>query len=170
MLASSQRTVIGVWRRIGLSFVCLLLGDALFSLLLALWLTMAGSARVSLSIPVFRISMTFALPVWCVWQSIVIAMKDAEGRNIWTILLSGILVGPLSIAVWSGILLLRGVNQETVWYGDPLLGELGGGIACMIFASIVGLFTSFFYLAALKALHRRSMVADRISERGPARI
>ena len=155
MLTSSRRTVISIGSRVGLSFVCLLLGDALFSLLFALWASMGGSARVSLAIPVFRISMIFALPVWCVWVPFVIATKDAEGRKIWTLLLSGVLVGPASMALWSLILLLRGVDQLTVLHGDPLLGELGGGIACMIFALIVGLFTSLFYLAALKALHRR---------------
>jgi hypothetical protein len=105
--------------------------------------------------------MIFAVPVWCVWLPFVIATKDAEGQKIWTILWSGILVGPASLAVWSLILLLRGTNQQTVLYGDPLLGVLGGGIALMIFASIAGLFTSLFYLAALKALHRRSMTSDR---------
>ena len=160
MRASSWRTVISIGGRVGLSFVCLLLADALFSLLLALWLTMGGSAHISLAVTVFRVALKIALPVWCVWLPFVIAAKnregrDTEGRKIWIILLSGILVGPASIAVWSLIRLLRGANPQMVWHGDPLLGELGGGIACMIFALIVGSFTSLFYVAALKALHRR---------------
>jgi hypothetical protein len=160
--ASSWRTVISIGRRVGLSFVCLLLADALFSLLLALWLTMGGAAHISLAVPVFRFAMIFALPAWCVWLPFVIATKDTEGRDtegrkIWTILWSGILVGPASIALWSLILLLRGANQQMVWHGDPLLGELGGGIADMIFALIVGLFTSVFYVAASKALRRRTV-------------
>jgi hypothetical protein len=107
--------------------------------------------------------MIFALPVWCVWLPVVIATEDAEGPNIWTILWSGILVGPASLAVWSLILLLRGASQQTVWYGDPLLGVLGGGIACMIFASIVGLLTGSLYVAACKSLQGRSTAASRRS-------
>jgi hypothetical protein len=122
---------------------------------------MAGSATISVAIPVFRIAMIVALPAWCIWLPIVIATKDAEGQNTWTILWSGILVGPASIALRSLILLLRGANQQTFWHGDPLLGNLGSGIACMILALIVGLFTSFFYVAALKVLHRRSVATDR---------
>ena len=160
MRASSWRTVISIGRRVGLSFVCLLLADALFSLLFALLGAMGGSASISLAVPVFRVALRIALPAWCVWLLIVIATKntegrDTEGRKIWTILLSGILVGPASIALRSLILLLRGANQQMVWHGDPLLGELGGGIACMIFALIVGSFTSVFYVAASKALRRR---------------
>jgi hypothetical protein len=165
VLASSWRTVISIGRRVGLSFVCLLLADALFSLILALWLTMAGSARISLAIPVFRVAMIFALPVWCVWLPIVIATKDAEGRKIWTILLSGILVGPASIALWSLILLLRGANQQMVWHGDPLLGDLGGGIACMIFALIVGLFTKLLLFGGPKG--PASPIGDYRSQTGP---
>jgi hypothetical protein len=160
---SAERHVVSVWWRMGLSLVCLLLGDALFSLLFALWGTIAGSASVSLALPVFRVSLHFALPVWCVWLPVVIATKDAEGRKIWTILLSGILVGPASLAVWALILLLRGADQQTVWYGDPLLGVLGGGIALMIFASIVGLLTSSLYAMALKILQRRSLAVCRRS-------
>ena len=156
MLASSWRTVISIGRRVGLSFVCLLLADALFSLLLALWLTMGGSAHISLAVPVFRVALRIALPAWCVWLPFVIAAKDTEGHKIWTILLSGILIGPASIALRFLILvLIRGANPQMVWRGDPLLGDLGSGPACMIFALIVGSFTSLFYVAASKALRRR---------------
>ena len=155
MLASSWRTVISIGRRVGLSFVCLLLAAALFSLLFALLGAMGGSASISLAVPVFRVALFLALPAWCVWLPFVIATKDTEGRKIWTILLSGILIGPASIALRFLILVLRGANPQMVWRGDPLLGDLGSGPACMIFALIVGSFTSFFYVAALKALHRR---------------
>lgn len=155
MLASSWRTVISIGRRVGLSFVCLLLAAALFSLLFALLGAMAGSASISLAVPVFRVALFLALPAWCVWLPFVIATKDTEGRKIWTILLSGILIGPASIALRFLILVLRGANPQMVWRGDPLLGDLGSGPACMIFALIVGSFTSFFYVAAFKALHRR---------------
>jgi hypothetical protein len=160
VLASSWRTVISIGRRVGLSFLCLLLAAALFSLLFALLGAVAGSASISLAVPVFRVAMLLALPAWCVWLLIVIATKntegrDTEGRKIWTILLSGILIGPASIAIRFLILVLRGANPQMVWRGDPLLGDLGSGPACMIFALIVGSFTSLFYVAALKALHRR---------------
>jgi hypothetical protein len=155
VLASSWRTVISIGRRVGLSFVCLLLAAALFSLLFALLGAMGGSASISLAVPVFRVALFLALPAWCVWLPFVIATKDTEGHKIWTILLSGILIGPASIVLRFLILVLRGANPQMVWRGDPLLGDLGSGPACMIFALIVGSFTSFFYVAALKVLHRR---------------
>ena len=160
MPASSWRTVISIGRRVGLSFVCLLLAAALFSLLFALLGAMSGSVSISLAVPVFRAAMFLALPAWCVWLPFVIAAKDTEGRDtegrkIWTILLSGILIGPASIALRFLIVVLRGADPQMVWHGDPLLGELGAGPVCMIFALIVGSFTSLFYVAALKALRRR---------------
>ena len=81
MLASSWRTVISIGRRVGLSFVCLLLAAALFSLLFALLGAMGGSASISLAVPVFRVALFLALPAWCVWLPFVIATKDTEGRE-----------------------------------------------------------------------------------------
>ena len=107
--------------------------------------------------PIIRVTVIFALPVWCLYLPVVIAVKDAEGQRIWAILFSGTLIGPLAMFLWSLILLLRGFNQKAVWLSDPLLGSLGGGIASMIFALIVGFLTTSFYVVGLKILYRRSV-------------
>ncbi len=131
---------------IGLSFGSLLLSALLFSL------SFSGLFRAGAFLPVFHVTMVFALPVWCLYLPFVIALKDAEARRIWTILFSGILIGPASLAFWSLILQLRGGDPYTIWHGDPLSGL--GGIAAMIYALIVGFLTTSFYLLALRVLHR----------------
>jgi hypothetical protein len=110
--------------------------------------------------PIFRVTTKFALPVWFVYLLVVIAVKNAEGRKIWTLLLSGSLIGPLVVFLWSLTLQLRGFSQKAIWLGDPLLGWLGGGIASMIFSLIVGFLTTSFYLVVLKILHRRSIASE----------
>jgi hypothetical protein len=106
---------------------------------------------------IFRVAMTFALPVWCLYLPVVIALKDAEEGRIWTILFSGILIGPASLALWGLILQLRGGDAHQIWHGDPLVGL--GGIAAITFALIVGFLTTSFYVIALRILHRRSTAA-----------
>ena len=70
-------------RRIGLWFVCLPMAVALFSLLFTV---LFNRAAFTFSIvPIFQPTMMFALPVWCLYLPWVIALKDAEGRRIWTI-------------------------------------------------------------------------------------
>jgi hypothetical protein len=162
MPESAERSVVSVWSRIGLWFVSLLVGAGLFSLLLSLWLTMAGSAKIGLAVSVFRITMMCALPIWCLCLPVVMMVKDA-GRRVWTILLIGSLIGPLLIGLWFLVLQIGGANQQAIWQGDPLMGWAGGGIAGMIFALIVGLLTSSFYLVAFRALHRRSVATYRRS-------
>jgi hypothetical protein len=98
----------------------------------------------------------FAIPVWCLYLPFVIALKDAEGRRRWIILLSGILMGPTSLALWGLTLQLRGADPHNIWQGDPLIGL--GGIAAMIFAAIVGFLTTSFYLIALRVLRRRTTI------------
>jgi len=105
--------------------------------------------------------MTFAFPVWCLYLPFVLALRDAEGSRIRTILVSGLLIGPVSLALWGLILQLRGGDPHLIWHGDPLLGVLGGVAAMMIFALIVGFLTAFSYVIALKLLYRRSTVAHR---------
>jgi hypothetical protein len=130
-------------KRIVLWFGSLLLSVTLFSL-----------SWVGLAVVVFRATMIFAFPVACLYVPFVLAFKDAEGRRIWTILFSGILLGPASLALWGLILQLRGDDPHTIWQGDPLIGM--GGISAMIFALIVGSLTTFLYVIALKVLHHTS--------------
>jgi hypothetical protein len=98
--------------------------------------------------------MIFALPVACLYLPFVIALKDAEGRRIWTILLCGILIGP-AVPGLLGLFLqlrgqLRGEDVTKVWQGEPLTGlGLGSG---MIYALIVGFLTTVCYVIAMKRL------------------
>jgi hypothetical protein len=136
-------------RRIGLWFVCLPMAVALFSLLFTL---IFNRAAFTFSIaPIFRPTMMFALPVWCLYLPWVIALEDAEGRRIWTILFSGSLIGPASVVLWCYI---RQIFGNDAWQADPLTGI--GGVSCMIFAFIVGFFTTCLYVIALKVVHRLS--------------
>jgi hypothetical protein len=138
-------------RRVGLSLGCLLFSVTLFSLLFILPF---GAGAVPL---VFRVAIMVAIPVWCLYLPFVIALKDAEGWRIWTILLSGILIGPTSLALWGLTLQLRGRDPHNIWQGDPLIGL--GGIAAMIFAAIVGFLTTSLYLIVLRVLRRRTTIA-----------
>jgi hypothetical protein len=153
---SAERNVVSVWGRIGWWFVCLLVAVALFSLLLSLWLAIAGSAKVGLVVPIFRITMMCALPVWCLCLPLVIALKNMEGSRIWIVLLAGGLIGPLLVGFWFLILQMGGAHQQTFWQGGPLIGWAGSGIAGMIFAFIVGLLTSSLYVVVFRVIHRRS--------------
>jgi hypothetical protein len=145
-------------RRIGLSFVSLLLAVVLFSLL-----SSSAGPLVGWILPIFRVTMMCALPVWCLYLPVVIAVQDAEGRRIWTILSSGSLIGPVLLGLWGLVLEQRGGNHEMIWHGDLLLGVLGGDIAGMIFSLIVGCLTTSFYVIALRVLHRRSVASYRRS-------
>jgi hypothetical protein len=104
--------------------------------------------------------MMFAFPVWCLYLPFVIALKDAEERRMWITLVSGILIGPASVALWGLILLRRGGDPHEIWYGDPLLCALGGIGAGMVFALIVGFLTISSYVIALKVLYRPSTASQ----------
>ena len=132
-------------RRIGLWLGSLLLSVTLFVLVFSVLF------RAS-PILILRVTMIFALPVWCLYLPFVIAIKDAEEGRIWTILFSGILIGPALVALWALVLQLRGGDPDKIWWGDPLTGL--GGIAVIIFASIVGFLATSFYVIALRILHR----------------
>lgn len=132
-------------RRVGLSFGSLLLSAILFSL------SFTGLFRAGPFLPIFQVTMVFALPIWCLYLPFVIALKDAEARRIWAILFSGILIGPASLASWCLILQQRGGAPYTIWHGDPLVGL--GGMAAIIYALIVGFLTTSLYVVALRVLH-----------------
>jgi len=151
MIISGMSNSMNALRRVGLSLGCLLFSVTLFSLVFIL---LFGAGAVPL---VFRVAIMVAIPVWCLYLPFVIALKDAEGWRIWIILLSGILIGPTSLALWGLTLQLRGGDPHKIWQGDPLIGL--GGIAAIIFAAIVGFLTTSFYLIALRALRRRTTIA-----------
>ena len=100
---------------------------------------------------VCRISMMFALPVWFLYLPFTVKLKDAEDKRIWIILVSGILIGPLSLTIWCFILQLRGGDARTIWQGDPLAASTA---ACMIFASVVGFLATAIYGISLKVIYR----------------
>jgi len=134
--------------RIGLWFSSLLIAVLLFSLLFSLMVGGAGSIFM-----IFRVTMTFALPVGCLYLPVLIALRNTEKQQISIILLGGILIGPASMALWCLVLLWTGGDSHTIWHGDPLTGM--GGFAAMLFALIVGSLTTVFYIFGLKATHRR---------------
>ena len=94
--------------RIGLWLASLLVAVLLFCLLASLIFGGADSI-----IPIFRVTMTFALPVGCLYLPFVIVLKKAEHRSL--ILLSGTLIGPVCIALWGLFLQLRGDDTRTIW-------------------------------------------------------
>jgi hypothetical protein len=133
--------------RVALWFGSVILSVAVFSVLLS---------RGTGVLFIFRVALMFALPVWCLYLPFVFALKDAEGRRIWIILVSGVLIGPASLALLGLVQQLRGGDPQKIWQGDPLIG---GTPLLMISASVVGFLTTAFYAIALKALHRRSNAA-----------
>jgi hypothetical protein len=160
---SAGHSTLSTGMRVVLWFVSLLTAVACFSVFLSLWLTTAESAKAGLIVPIFRMTMMCALPIWCLCLPLVIAMKNTEGWRMWTILLTGSLLGPLLVGLWFLLLELGGASQPMVWQGDPQLGWAGRSIAGMFFALIVGLLTTSTYLIAIKLLHRRSVSADHRS-------
>ena len=144
------------FRRISLSFGSLLLSVTLFTLLFGRFINRFEPFRAGLLLFIFRVTMMFALPVWCLYLPFMLALKDAAERRIWTILLIGSLIGPASLALWGLILQLRGGNPDKIWYGDPLLGVLGGVAAAMVYALIVGFLTTCLYVIALRVFFSRS--------------
>ena len=89
---------------------------------------------------------------------------------MWAILPAGSLIGPLAIGLWFLVLQIGGASPQTMWQGDPLIGWVGSSIAGMIFALIVGVLTSSFYLVIFRALYRRSASRSVAASRGPAQI
>lgn len=126
-------------RNIALWFASLVLAVSLFSLF---W----GPAAF---VFIFRVTMIFALPVACLYLPFVIALPDAENGRIGVILVSGVLFGPVALALWNFILGLRG---HPIWHEH----DVGPGFAgFLLFALIVGSMTTTFYVIALKLVHRR---------------
>jgi hypothetical protein len=149
MLISDANNFRNALARIALWLGSLLLAVTIFSL----FFIRTGSVLI-----VFRVTAMFAFPVWCLYLPLVLSLKDAEEGRIWTILSSGILIGPASVLLWCLFLQFRGGDPYAIWQGDPLSGL--GGITATIFALIVGFLTTLFYAVGLKLLHRRFSVAN----------
>jgi hypothetical protein len=147
MPISGERRLVKVLGRIGLWFSSLLLAGLLFAVCFGLILGGAGSILL-----IFRITMTFELPVWCLCLPVLIAFRNTEAQRMPMILLGGILIGPVSMALWGLALECGGGDTRTIWHGDPLTGM--GGFTAMLFGLIVGSLTTFFYFLGLKAAHR----------------
>lgn len=147
MSISGKRGFINALVRICLWFISLLVAVLLFSKLFSLIFGGAGSI-----FPIFRITMTFALPVGCLYLPFLIALRATEEQRTRIIILGGILIGPLSMALWSLVLQWGGGDMHTIWHGDPLTGV--GGFVAMFFALIVGSLATSFYIFALKVAHR----------------
>jgi hypothetical protein len=129
-----------------------------------------GFAKPWFVLPIFRVTLMCALPIWCLCLPVVIAAKQAEGWKMWAILAAGSLIGPLTIGLWFLVLQIGGASPQTMWQGDPLIGWIGSSIAGMIFALIVGVLTSSFYLVTFKALYRQSVRRSVAAPRGSAQI
>ena len=90
--------------------------------------------------------MTFALPVACLYLPFVIGLGDAEKGRIWTILGSGILIGPVALLLYIFALRLG----HRMWRSDDLVPGPGAGV---IMALAVGSATTILYVIALKTAH-----------------
>ncbi len=137
------------WKRLGLWLGSLLVSVTVFSLLCS----GPGSFQNGTSLLVFRITIIFAFPVWCLSLPCILPFQDAEGWRSRIILLIGTFIGPASIALWGLILQLRGDDPHQIWQGRPV-----NIILFMNFALMVGLLATTFYVATLKFLHHRSAI------------
>src|ERR1700733_2182019 len=95
MPISGERRFIKASGRIGLWFSSLLAAGLLFSVLFSL---LSGGAGSILSIfLIFRVTMTFAFPVGCLYLPVLLAFRNREEKRMPTILLGGILIAPASL-------------------------------------------------------------------------
>ncbi len=84
--------------------------------------------------------MIFALPVAILYFPFVLSLRDAEGGRIWAILATGILIGPVALALWAFVGHVR-------WQSNDIGPSLG---SCLLCAFVVGLLTASFYVIGLK--------------------
>ncbi|QNI34434.1 hypothetical protein H7849_11380 [Alloacidobacterium dinghuense] len=101
MQRSGGSSFINALGRISLWFSSLLVAVLLFSLLSSLIFGGAGSI-----FRIFRFTMTFALPVACLYLPVLIVLRNTEEQRMPTILLGGILIGPASMPF--GVLFFSG--------------------------------------------------------------
>jgi hypothetical protein len=156
VLKSAGRDAVNVWIRIGLWFVCLPIAISIFSLLLSRFLLDGvGFGKLWFILPIFRVMMKSALPIWFFCVPVVVAVKHAQGWRMWTLLAVGSLIGPLAVGLWFLILQMGGAAPQPMWQGDPLMGWVGSAITGMIFALSIGVLTSSMYLIGFTILDRQ---------------
>lgn len=147
MHSSTSAKLKGAFIRVGLWLVSLLLADAFFNLCDAFSILFRGPGIVPNLL--FVMTIIYAFPAWLLFLPIVIALKDAEGRRIWSILVAGFLIGPLSLLLlYMAIRLVYGGPQPAGSHNPPTGGEM------LLFAVIVGSLTTSFYVIGLKILHK----------------
>jgi integrase len=108
MPISGERRLIKASGRIGLWFSSLLVAGLLFSVLFSLIFSGAGFGGAGSIFLIFRVTMTFALPVGCLYLPVLIALRNTEEQRMPIILLGGILIGPASMALCGLVLEWRG--------------------------------------------------------------
>lgn len=144
-LRPSLKSALG---RAGLWLCALFLAIALFCVAIG---SLSGSNEAFLLF--FRITTIYALPVGCLFLPIVIVFGNLESRrSLRLFLLSGILVGPISMAILMLFFELKGEDPQRIWHGDPLTGI--GGFTTMLFALFVGSATTILYLLGLRTILR----------------
>jgi hypothetical protein len=127
--------------RVGLWFFSLLLSVTVFTLLFSLVLGAPGALPL-----IFRMTMIFAFPVWCVYIPYVVFANVRSRRFV----LAASFGAPGLLALWFFFLQLKGTDPESIWRGDPLVGF--GGIWGLLFAFVVGFLASFFYVMGSRVL------------------
>lgn len=78
-----------------------------------------SSFQVGAVLLIFRFTMTYTFPAWCLHLTFVMALQDAEEQRIWTLLVGGIFIGPASLSCGSHPSFRVGGPQK-IWHGDPL--------------------------------------------------
>jgi hypothetical protein len=96
-----------------------------------------------------RIAQVFFLPVWLLYIPLVFKLKDSKNGRIWIMLGSGLLLGPVVIAIWCGVSIAQGATPSTVWHGDPLVASTA---ALMILSAFLTLAIVGIYGMSLKFL------------------
>jgi hypothetical protein len=95
----------------------------------------------------------FALPVWFLYLPFVVSLKNAQPGRLLIFWVSGIVIGPVSLAILGLILQVGGGNLRSIWIGN---GIDIGIVPCMICAAIVGFLTTTFYVLATQVIRSRT--------------
>jgi hypothetical protein len=143
-----DRASIRTFARVGLSAGCVLFASIIISLIVATIVgLMQGHAEqyknwLGTFLEFTLATLMYAFPSWLLSLPFVIALKNAEGRRGWVILLVGISIGP-------GFVLF----YFLIGHGGPLDWRTVGPF--LIYASVVSFFATLIYLCTLKIDYRR---------------
>lgn len=134
--------------RIGLSFACMLLSIALYSLRGIL--SAPHGTQLRTLVDVFPVTLLFASPVWLLSLPLVVALRDAEGWRGWVILITGVSLGPAFLLIWS--LIAQPSGGHLTWEREGFF---------LISALMISFLTTLFYVLTLKFTHRRFMASGQ---------